>query len=159
MERLRKTGHPHALAAREARRADAYAIGIDVNFIAVFVAQFYASIREDEMLGPIFGARIEDWPVHLAQMNRFWQSILLGTASFSGSPMVKHLAIPDLTEAHFAHWLELFYATIKKTAPTPEAAELVGAKARMIAESLLTGIAMSNAKDGELPGRINLPAY
>src|SRR3546814_10126119 len=65
--------HPHAIAAREERRAEALAMGIDEPFIADLVDRFYAAVREDAMLGPVFDARVDDWPKHLGQMNRFWQ--------------------------------------------------------------------------------------
>jgi hemoglobin len=71
--------------------------------------------------------------------------------------MVKHLAIPGLGERHFAHWLKLFYATLRELERDPEATRLVGTRARMIADSLLTGIALRD--EGLLGGRAgaNLP--
>mgnify|MGYP001613607162 CR=1 FL=1 len=149
--------HPHAIAAREERRAEALAMGIDEAFIAELVDRFYASVREDAMLGPIFDARIDDWPKHLGQMNRFWQSILLSAGNFSGNPMVKHLAIPGLDEADFQRWLMLFYTTLDDIAPSPEAARHIGAKARMIAESLLTGIWVHRDHDQALSRKVELP--
>ena len=141
--------HAHTGAARAKKRADADAIGIDDAFIGQFVEEFYARIRKDDMLGPIFVERIEDWNRHLDRMKAFWRSILHNSGEYSGSPMAKHQAIPGLGENQFAHWLELFYATLRDLEPTPEATELVGMRARMIADSLLTGIAM---QDGGLKG-------
>ncbi|MGB3845721.1 MAG: group III truncated hemoglobin [Sphingopyxis sp.] len=149
--------HPHSLAARERRRDDARAMGIDEAFIAAMVDHFYAAVRADTALGPIFEPRIADWPRHLGQMNRFWQSILLSAGNFSGNPMVKHLAIPGLDQAHFERWLQLFYATLHAIAPTPEAAGHIGAKARMIAESLLTGIWVHRDRDQALSRKVELP--
>ncbi len=149
--------HPHAIAAREERRAEALAIGIDEAFIAELVDRFYASVRDDSVLGPIFGERIDDWPTHLGQMNRFWQSILLGAGNFTGSPMVKHLAIPTIGQEHFQIWLRLFYRALDEIAPTPEAARQVGAKARTIAESLLTGIWVHRDRDDPLTRKMELP--
>ena len=149
--------HPHAIAAREERRAEALAMGIDEDFIAVLVDRFYTTIRADEELGPIFNERIGDWPAHLQQMNRFWQSILLSAGNFSGNPMVKHLAIPGLDEADFQRWLMLFYTTLDDIAPSPEAARHIGAKARMIAESLLTGIWVHRDHDQALSRKVELP--
>ena len=149
--------HPHAIAAREERRTEALAMGIDEAFIAALVDRFYASVREDAMLGPIFDARIDDWPKHLGQMNRFWQSILLSAGNFTGNPMAKHLAIPTIGERHFQHWLGLFYATLRDVAPSEGAVALVGARARMIAESLLTGIAVHRDRDPDITRRIVLP--
>lgn len=149
--------HPHSLAARERRRDDAGAMGIDESFIAAMVDHFYTAVRADAELGPIFEPRIADWPRHLGQMNRFWQSILLGAGNFSGNPMVKHLAIPGLDQAHFERWLRLFYATLHSLAPSPEAARHIGAKARMIAESLLTGIWVHGDRDQALSRKVELP--
>lgn len=149
--------HPHAIAAREDRRAEALAMGVDEDFIAALVDRFYAAIRADAELGPIFAERIHDWPAHLVQMNRFWQSILLGAGNFTGSPMVKHLAIPTIGQHHFQHWLALFYRTLRDLAPSEDAVALVGAKARMIAESLLTGIVVHRDRDPDLARRMELP--
>ena len=149
--------HPHSLAARERRRDDALAMGIDEGFIAAMVDHFYAAVRADAVLGPIFEPRIDDWPRHLRQMNRFWQSILLSAGNFSGNPMVKHLAIPGLDQVDFQRWLALFYATLDDIAPSPEAARHIGVKARMIAESLLTGIWVHRDRDEALSRKVELP--
>ncbi|QZH73917.1 MAG: group III truncated hemoglobin [Erythrobacter sp.] len=132
----------HALHARAAKRAEAEAMGIDSVFISEMVERFYASIRTDELLGPIFAERIADWPVHLARMKQFWRSILHNSGEFSGNPMARHMAIPGLTEVHFTRWLDLFYANLRAMEEEPRATRLVAARARMIAESLLTGIAI-----------------
>jgi hemoglobin len=133
--------HAHAAAARARKRAEAEAIGIDDAFVSRLVEDFYARIRGDALLGPIFSARITDWPAHLDRMKGFWRSILHNSGEFSGNPMAKHLAIPGLEESHFAHWLELFYATLRELEDDPAATRLVGTRARMIADSLLTGMA------------------
>lgn len=149
--------HPHSLAARERRQSDAAAMGIDEAFIAALVDRFYAAIRDDAELGPIFAARVDEWPKHLAQMNRFWQSILLSAGNFSGNPMMKHLAIPGLDQHHFDRWLRLFYAALRDLAPTPAAIDHIGAKARMIAESLLSGIWIHRDRDTALARKVELP--
>jgi len=137
------------------RRADkqraAEAIGVDGDYVDHLVEAFYARIREDDLLGPIFAERIADWPPHLARMKAFWRSVLHNSGEFSGNPMLKHLAIPGLELRHFARWLELFYATLRDAETHPEATALVGGRARMIADSLLTAIAMR--RDGLSAGR------
>jgi hemoglobin len=142
--------HAHAAAARARKRAEAEAMGIDEAFVSRFVEAFYARIREDAMLGPIFASRIDDWDWHLDRMKRFWRSILHNSGEFSGNPMARHIAIPDLGAEQFAHWLELFYATLRELERDPEATRLVGTRARMIADSLLTGIEMQ--RQGGLAG-------
>jgi len=146
--------HAHAAAARDRKRREAAAIGVDADFVSLFVDTFYDRVRADDLLGPIFAERITDWPVHLDRMTSFWRSILMNSGEFSGNPMIKHAVIPGLEHRHFAHWLDLFYATLRDLEQHPEATRLVGRRARMIADSLLTGIAMqrdglSGARAGE----------
>jgi hemoglobin len=141
----------YAARKRAEKRAAAEEIGVDADYIDHFVETFYGKIREDGLLGPIFAERIANWPAHLARMKAFWRSVLHNSGEFAGNPMLKHLAIPGLELRHFSHWLELFYETLREAAPTSEATALVAGRARMIADSLLTGIAMQ--RDGLLGGR------
>jgi hemoglobin len=104
------------------------------------------------LLGPIFNQRIGDWPTHLTRMKSFWRSVLHNSGEFAGNPMLKHIAIPGLELRHFSHWLELFYATLREIEPTSQATALVGERARMIADSLLTGITMQ--RNGLTSGRV-----
>lgn len=130
----------YAEGKRAEKRAAAEAIGIDTGFIDHLVDTFYAKVRGDALLGPIFAERITDWSLHLPRMKMFWRSILHNTGEFSGNPMLKHLSIPGLGLAHFSHWLDLFYATLRELEGHPDATALVGRRARMIADSLLTAI-------------------
>ncbi len=141
----------YAAQKRAEKRAAAEAIGVDSGYIDHLVETFYGKIRGDELLGPIFAERISDWPAHLARMKAFWRSVLHNSGEFSGNPMLKHLAIPGLELRHFAHWLDLFYATLREAEAHPQATALVGGRARMIADSLLTAIAMR--RDGLAAGR------
>lgn len=129
-------------AARAAKRAHAMALGVDEQFVSRMVERFYGHIREDELLAPIFAERVSDWPQHLERMKSFWRSILFNSGEFSGNPMVKHMAIPGLEEAHFVRWLELFYAVLDDLGSQPEGTALVAERARAIADSLLTGISI-----------------
>lgn len=144
-------GRNHARRKREEKRAEALGIGIDEDFIDHIVEAFYAKIREDDMVGPIFAERISDWPPHLARMKAFWRSVLQNSGEFSGNPMLKHLAIPGLRLEHFERWLNLFYETLRESECHLAATELVGSRARMIADSLLTAITMR--RDGLTGGR------
>ena len=147
----------YAEAKRAEKRLAAEAIGVDAEYIDRFVEAFYARIREDGLLGPIFAERIADWPAHLARMKAFWRSVLHNSGEFSGNPMLKHIAIPGLEQRHFAHWLTLFYATLGELEPSDDATRLVAERARMIADSLLTGI--ETQRSGLLGARAgaNLP--
>lgn len=74
------------------------------------VHDFYARVREEERLGPVFEGHVRDWPEHLAQLVDFWSAMLRGTRRFKGSPMSKHMAI-DLEKDLFDRWLVLFHIT------------------------------------------------
>jgi len=71
------------------------------------VHDFYARVREEPRLAPVFTARVHDWDAHLAQLVDFWSAMLRGTRRFSGAPMPKHMAMDELDRDLFARWLRL----------------------------------------------------
>ena len=115
--------------------------GIDEAMIERLVRGFYSRIREDDILGPIFAAKIEDWEPHLQKMFAFWSSVALMSGRYHGQPMAKHLPLP-VDARHFDRWLALFEQTARDTCP-PKAAEHFTLLAQRIAESLELGIAGS----------------
>jgi hemoglobin len=129
---------PEHRAAATARIAAA--TGIDEAMIEALVARFYAKVRGDAVLGPVFAAKITDWGPHLKRMCEFWSSVALLTGRYHGQPMPKHLSLP-IDEAHFARWLGLFQETLDETCP-PAARVHFMDRARRIAESFRLGIAM-----------------
>ena len=116
--------------------------GIDEALIDALVEGFYARVREDGLIGPIFAARIADWAPHLAQMKVFWSSVALSTGVYQGRPMPKHLPLP-IDARHFDRWLEIFVVTANELCP-PVAAKHFIERARRIAESLELGVANAN---------------
>ena len=113
--------------------------GITEVMIERLVRGFYAKVRSDMVLAPVFEARIKDWEPHLAQMCAFWSSVALMTGRYHGTPMVKHMPLP-VDADHFDRWLELFEAAAVELCPQPAAAHFVE-RARRIAASLEMGIA------------------
>jgi hemoglobin len=113
--------------------------GINESMIERLVRSFYAKVREDALLAPIFEARIHDWEPHLRQMCTFWSSVTLMSGRYHGSPMAKHLPLP-VDAAHFDRWLALFEETAREVCP-PEAEAHFVERARRIAESIELGIA------------------
>jgi hemoglobin len=113
--------------------------GITEAMIERLVRGFYAKVRSDGLLAPVFEARIKDWEPHLEQMFAFWSSVALMTGRCHGTPMAKHLPLP-VDAAHFDRWLFLFEATARELCPPQAAAHFV-ALARRIAASLELGIA------------------
>jgi hemoglobin len=128
-------------AAKARRQAFAAASPVTEEMIHDLVHAFYAKIRKDPALGPIFNRVIAeaDWPAHLAKMCDFWSSVTLMTGRFKGSPMQAHVQIGDLRPTHFARWLHLFEQTALEICP-PEAAAVFVEKSQMIARSLQMGI-------------------
>lgn len=138
---------PHPVSPR-ASPAPGHAAGVTEDMIHAQVHAFYAKIRTDPALGPIFDRVIGDgWDAHLAKMCDFWSSVLLMSGRFKGTPMAAHAAIPELRPTHFARWLQVFCETANEVCP-PAARDLFVAKSQMIAQSLQMGIAVSR---GEYP--------
>ena len=132
---------------RRARREAAtdalrQATGIDEAMLDALVEAFYARVRDDVLIGPIFADRITDWGPHLAQMKLFWSSVALSTGVYQGRPMPRHLPLP-IDARHFDRWLDLFRQTARELCP-PVAADHVIDRAERIAQSLELGIAGAN---------------
>ena len=122
--------------------------------IRSFVHAFYARIRVDAALGPIFNGHIDDWDAHLAKLCDFWSSLLLRTGRFSGAPMPKHAVLPDLSAALFERWLALFRTTLADQ-PNTAMADAANHFAERVAQSLWQGYQLLRAP-GVLPGALTL---
>ncbi len=116
--------------------------GIDEAMIERLVRRFYARVRADALLAPVFASRIADWEPHLQRMFAFWSAVTLKSGRYRGQPMAMHQPLP-VDGRHFDRWLELFRQTAEEVCPPAAAAVFIGA-ARRIAESLELGIAGGN---------------
>src|SRR3546814_10214066 len=117
------------------------AAGVSEEMIHGLVHGFYAKVRADPTLGPVFDGVIGDrWDEHLPKMCDFWSSVTLTTARYKGSPMLAHVRLAGVTPAHFERWLALFRETARELCP-PAAAALFIDRAERIAKSLQLGIA------------------
>ncbi len=97
---------------------------------------FYAKVRVDPELGPIFARAIPgDWQPHLNTMYAFWSSVMLNSGRYRGNPVAKHLAVEGITMELFERWLALFNETCREWFDERLAREFE-AKAARIAESL-----------------------
>jgi len=108
---------------------------LDEALMERVVYAFYARIRRDPMLGPIFEEHVTDWSHHLPAMVAFWRRTVLHTGDYSGRPMEAHQRIPGLGAGHFERWLELWAATVEEVAP-PAAQDALLVPARGIAASI-----------------------
>ncbi len=106
---------------------------------------FYADVRQHALIGPIFTARIEDWPAHIENIADFWSGLTGGPAQYRGGMPWKHVPL-GLEEAHFQAWLTLWKRTCQ-THLTESAANDMGAIADKIGLRLRAIIAShSDAK-------------
>lgn len=110
--------------------------GIDEAALERLVDAFYARIREDAELGPIFNDAIHDWPRHLETLTAFWSSVMLTSGRYKGRPVPAHMKHrARITPALFDRWLALWAETTDDLMPAQAAAALQD-KAARIAESL-----------------------
>jgi hemoglobin len=136
------------------REPDPRAPGIDAGIteaaIHNLVHAFYARVRCDPLLGPIFNMRVEDWPAHLEKLCAFWSSVMLMTGRYKGTPMKAHAELPQIAPEHFQRWLALFHATAREICPVA-AASLFIDRSERIARSLQLGIALHR---GDFPTEV-----
>lgn len=104
---------------------------LNLDDVKLLVNDFYGKVRENAMLAPIFNGVIGDnWPIHLEKMYGFWQTLLLDTPAYSGSPFLKHAQLPIGAE-HFDTWIRLFNETVDAHFRGPKADEAKWRAARM----------------------------
>lgn len=120
--------------------------------ITHLVNHFYARVRVDAVLGPVFARKIPNetaaWDRHIAHIADFWSSIFLKTGRYKGNPMLKHAVIGGLTPEHFSHWLDLFKTSAQQTLSDRDAGAVLE-MAERIAKSLQMGLAFNAEKAGD----------
>ena len=107
--------------------------------ITALVHGFYADVRQDPLLGPVFEQALHGrWDAHLQRLVDFWSTVALGTRSFRGDVFGKHMALEGVTPAHFAAWVALWQ---KHTAQlfAPDVARDLQVAAHGIARNLFRG--------------------
>jgi hemoglobin len=111
------------------------------------VEHFYARVRRDALLGPVFERAIADWPEHLERLQAFWSSVMLTSGRYKGRPLPAHLRHREaMTAKRFERWLALWRETTAELF-APEAAAQLQAKAGRIAESLSLAMAYASRAD------------
>lgn len=104
--------------------------------LAALVPAFYARVRQDDLIGPVFNNAIHDWDHHLVQLVAFWSSVMRSTGRYKGSPMAAHLRHKAvITPAMFDRWLALWGEITAQLLP-PDKAAAMQTKAATIGESL-----------------------
>jgi hemoglobin len=109
---------------------------VSEDSIKLLVDGFYAKVRRDPELAPIFLRAIPgDWGPHLEKMYAFWSSVMLTTGRYKGNPVAKHVALSGIQPPLFERWLALFNETASELFDDAVSDEF-RAKAARIAESL-----------------------
>jgi hemoglobin len=93
----------------------------DRSDIVKLVDAFYAKVKADELLAPVFSHL--DWKQHMPIMYNFWSTMLLGEISYKGNPFEKHMHL-DIQQKHFSQWLSLFQETVDEHFEGAKAAEI-----------------------------------
>jgi len=93
---------------------------IDRGNIEKLVCAFYEKILEDALLSRYFLIALGDdlkndkWYEHLHTLDNFWLSLLTGEGRYMGDPLMPHMFLGGLNEAHFERWLHLFRETLNE---------------------------------------------
>ncbi|NVO56082.1 group III truncated hemoglobin [Rhodobacteraceae bacterium B1Z28] len=103
------------------------------------VRVFYARVRQDSVLGPVFANHVDDWPAHEEKIAAFWRNAILFERSYDGNPQRVHIERQDVKPEFFAHWLDLFEEVATQTLP-PETAIPWIALARRIGVGMKAGV-------------------
>ncbi len=109
------------------------------------ITPFYARVRRDPLLGPIFNERIQDWDSHLAKITEFWAGMTDGPGLYPGG-MGRHFFLP-IDGAHFDAWLAAWDANAR-TMLAPAEADEISALARRIGDDLQAMLARRRALEG-----------
>jgi hemoglobin len=108
--------------------------------LAALVRQFYAKVRTDALLGPLFNRAVDNWPEHLEKLAAFWSSVMLATGRYSGRPMPAHMRHQaQMSPAMFERWLALWEETANSCLEPADAVAVID-KAHRIAASLQMGL-------------------
>lgn len=108
---------------------------VDEQDLARLVERFYATVRTDDLIGPVFNENIDDWPEHLEKLTAFWSSLMLTSGRYKGAPMAAHLKHrARITPAMFERWLALWREATSVEMP-PAIAASMQAKAERIAQN------------------------
>jgi hemoglobin len=87
---------------------------MDKKNIENFLDDFYAKVREDELLGEIFNNEVSNWGSHLNKVLVFWVHHTLEPGLYKGNLLKIHQKLDEkwpLSLEHFQRWLKIFEFT------------------------------------------------
>ena len=112
--------------------------------MSTLIKWFYAKVRFEPLLEPIFNAHISLWSKHLEVLIDYWSQMSGGPANYNGG-MGRHIFL-HLGPAHFEVWREVWAENCHWLLPEPEAGEMIA-----LAERL--AIQLQDATVRPLPGK------
>ena len=85
--------------------------------VKLLIHGFYDRVRQHPEISHFFNETIQDWDTHLDKLSKFWMANLFGQSGFTGNPMKAHIEVDQtfdnqIEQAHFGHWLQLWFSTI-----------------------------------------------
>jgi hemoglobin len=110
--------------------------------ISRLLRHFYADVRQDPLIGPIFNAQIKDWKHHLEIIASFWEILIGGPSTYARPMPMKHLPL-RLREEDFERWHFLWQANCRAQLPSDIAREMSDL-AHLIAHKLRKILCISN---------------
>lgn len=119
--------------------------------VALLVNTFYDKVQNDDMIGHFFSdvANV-NWEEHLPHMIQFWETVLLGKATFEGWPMRTHLVLSQkerLMPQHFDRWIELWFGIVDEQFEGDNALEAKN-RAKIMRDLILFKIDQMEQKKG-----------
>lgn len=104
----------------------------DDTVLPTLLTSFYAAVRADPQLGPVFADAVEDWDEHLDRLADFWSSVMRASARYKGNPLAAHMKhVERIEPAMFDRWLALWREATDTFIPPRHAAELQEKAERM----------------------------
>jgi len=113
--------------------------------ISRLIKWFYARVRFEPDLQPIFDAHIEKWGPHLEMLIDFWCGRVGGPDHYAGS-LGRHARL-SLAPEHFATWLRVWEENARQLLRPREAEEMIA-----LAHSLAAAM-QRNPSEPESAGR------
>lgn len=114
--------------------------------IGTLVERFYAKVRRDTALAPIFEKALAGrWDAHIGTMRQFWCSALRVKRDYFGDMLAAHQRLGKLPRLLLLRWLLLFRKTVDECF-TEAPAEIIFDRALKTARNLKSALTQSGAR-------------
>jgi hemoglobin len=115
-------------------------VGMSMPVVRSVIVAFYAKVRRDPVLGPVFENIVGDhWDTHIEKVCSFWFYVTRLDRSYNARDfMPAHIKHPTIQAELLPIWLRLFRQTAKELCTTEIADALID-----IAERMAVSIEMS----------------